>query len=106
MSLVKVIIGISAALLAVAAAAYVFWLKPQLEFAEIATAFGAKKFCSCLYVAELTEAQCKLDFTDDVSMATFIPEDRAVTVQVLGGRMSSRAVYKDGQGCVLDGSTS
>lgn len=101
MNVVKVIIGIGVALIAVAAAAYTFWLKPQIEFAEIATAFGAKKFCSCLYVAELTEDQCKVDFTDDVSMATFIPEDNAVTVEVLGGRISSRAVYEGASGCVL-----
>lgn len=101
MNVVKVIIGIGVASIAVAAAAYTFWLKPQIEFAEIATAFGAKKFCSCLYVAELTEDQCKVDFTDDVSMATFIPEENAVTVEVLGGRISSRAVYEGASGCVL-----
>jgi hypothetical protein len=101
MSVVKVIIGLGVALIAAGVAAYTFWLKPQLEFAEIATAFGAKKFCSCLYVAELTEDQCKVDFTDDVSMATFIPEDKAVTVKVLGGRISSRSVYQEGLGCVL-----
>jgi hypothetical protein len=101
MSVVKVIIGLGVVLIAIATAAYTFWLKPQIEFAEIATAFGAKKFCSCLYVAELTVDQCKVDFTDDVSMATFIPEDRAVTVEVLGGRISSRAVYEDETGCVL-----
>ncbi|MGJ8561222.1 MAG: hypothetical protein ACSHX3_13385 [Litorimonas sp.] len=102
MSVVKVIIGLGVALIVVGTAAYAFWLKPQLEFAEIATAFGAKKFCSCLYVAELTVDQCKADFTDDVSMATFTSEDQAVTVEVLGGRMSSRAVYNEGLGCVLN----
>lgn len=101
MSVVKVIIGLGVALIAIGVAAYAFWLKPQLEFAEIATAFGAKKFCSCLYVAELSVDQCKIDFTDDVSMATFIPEDKAVTVDVMGGRISSRAIYQEGLGCVL-----
>lgn len=101
MSVVKVIIGLGVALIAIGFSAYAFWLKPQLEFAEIATAFGAKKFCSCLYVAELSVDQCKIDFTDDVSMATFIPEDKAVTVDVMGGRISSRAIYQEGLGCVL-----
>lgn len=101
MRAVKVIIGLGLVGVALGTAAYAFWLKPQLEFAEIATAFGAKKFCSCLYVAELSEDQCKADFTDDVSMATFLPEDKAVTVEVFGGRISSRAVYEGATGCVL-----
>lgn len=101
MSGVKVIIGLGVVVIGIGTMAYMIWLKPQLEFAEIATAFAAKKFCSCLYVAELSVDQCKIDFTDDVSMATFIAEDGAATVKVLGGRISSRAVYQEGLGCVL-----
>ena len=101
MSIVKVIVGIGVAAIAIASGLYLFWLKPQLEYAEVATAFAAKKYCSCLYVAELTAEQCKTDFTDDVSMATFIVEDKAATVEVLGGRISTRAVYEEGLGCVI-----
>jgi len=101
MSIVKVIMGIGVAVAAIVSGLYLFWLKPQIEFAEVATAFSAKKFCSCLHVAGLSVDQCKADFTDDVSIATFIAEDKAATVEVMGGRISSRAVYEDGLGCVL-----
>lgn len=101
MKVVKVIMGFGVVLFAIGVAAYMFWLKPQLAFADVATNFAAKKFCSCIYVAGLTEDQCRVDFTDDVSIATFILEDRAVRVDVLGGRVSSRAVYQGATGCVL-----
>jgi len=101
MSVVKVILAITALLIAAIGAAYLFWLRPQLEFAQIGTAYGAKKMCSCLHVAELTLDQCKADFTEDISMVTFIPEEAAVTVEVLGGRVSNRAIYRPGLGCAL-----
>ena len=101
MSIVKVIMGLGLALVAIVTGLYLFKVKPTLEFAEVATAFGAKKFCSCLHVAELSVDQCKADFTDDVSMATFIPEADGARVEVLGGRISSRAIYSEKTGCTL-----
>ncbi|GLQ22641.1 hypothetical protein GCM10007853_05150 [Algimonas ampicilliniresistens] len=101
MSAVKVIITILALLFAAVGAAYQFWLKPQIEFAQIGTAYGAKKMCSCLNVSELSLDQCKADFTEDISMVTFIPDKNAVTVEVLGGRISNRAIYRPGLGCTL-----
>ena len=80
---------------------YSVWLKPQLEFAAVATAFAAKKACSCVHVAKLSFEQCRADFTDDVSMATFTPGENRMTVSVLGGRVSSEAVYTPGLGCRL-----
>jgi hypothetical protein len=80
---------------------YSVWLKPQLEFAAVATAFAAKKACSCVHVAKLSFEQCQSDFTDDVSMATFTQGDNSMIVSVLGGRVSSEAVYTPGLGCRL-----
>ncbi|MEL6686192.1 MAG: hypothetical protein AAFP97_01065 [Pseudomonadota bacterium] len=101
MKIVKVIIAMGVILGLMAGAAYTFWLKPQLEFANVATAFAAKKVCSCLHVAEMSLEQCRADFTDDVSMATIIAEGQTVTVEVLGGRVSSRAVHTPDLGCTL-----
>jgi len=101
MSAVKVIIAIFVLLIVGAVAAYQFWLKPQIEFAQIGTAYGAKKMCSCLNVSELSLDQCKADFTEDISMVTFIPEENAVTVEVMGGRITNRAIYRPGLGCTL-----
>ena len=80
-----------------------FWLfvRPMLAFAPIASAYGAKKVCSCVFVAERSLEQCKVDFTEDVSAATFIQEDSAVRVEILGGRYTERAEFTEGQGCRL-----
>lgn len=105
MRVVKVIISLGLGAVAILSGLYLFWLKPQLEYAEIATAFAAKKFCSCLHVAGLTEDQCRVDFTDDVSMATFIPQDNGAVVEVLDGKITSRATYRSQIGCVLEPDT-
>lgn len=101
MKIVKVIIAIVIVLGLIAGAAYTFWLKPQLDFARVATAFAAKKVCSCLHVAEMTLDQCRVDFTDDVSMATISVEGEIVTVSVLEGRVSSQAIHTPDLGCRL-----
>lgn len=101
MKAVKVILVIVSVVLLCAAAAYQVWLKPQLTYAKIAASYGAKKFCSCLHVAELTVDQCQADFSEDVSMATFIPEDNGARVEFLGGHISARAEFREGLGCTL-----
>lgn len=101
MKAVKVILTIVALLLVAGGVAYQVWLKPQLVYADVAANYAAKKFCSCLFVAELTVDQCKADFSEDVSMATFIPDADGASVEILGGRISARAQYRDGLGCTL-----
>lgn len=101
MKIVKVILILGVLIAFLAGVAYVVWIKPQLEFARVATAFAAKKVCSCLHVAEMSLDQCRADFTDDVSMATIEADGQTVTVEVLDGRISSRAVHTPGLGCTL-----
>ena len=76
-------------------------IAPQLAFAEVATAFAAKKACSCVYVVGRSLEACERDFTDDVSMAQFSADGQSVSVEVLGGRISARAVYTPDLGCAL-----
>ncbi|MEM9600864.1 MAG: hypothetical protein AAF926_07570 [Pseudomonadota bacterium] len=101
MKAVKVILVIIAVLFGTGLLAYQIWLKPQLDYASIAANYGAKKFCSCIFVADLTAEQCEADFSEDVSMATFIVEDNAARVEFLGGRISARAVHREDLGCTL-----
>lgn len=101
MRVVKVIIGLGLGLVIAGGLGYTLWLKPQLEFASVATAYGAKKMCSCLFVSDLSLDSCKADFTEDISMVDFTPDETGVTVEVLGGRISARADYQSGLGCAL-----
>ncbi|MEM7728158.1 MAG: hypothetical protein AAF311_02670 [Pseudomonadota bacterium] len=101
MKLVKVIIAVAALLGLAAGAGYALWLKPQLEFAAVATAFSAKKVCSCLHVAGLSMEACEADFTDDVSIVEFRAEGDSVTAEVLGGRVSALARHRPAYGCQL-----
>jgi hypothetical protein len=101
MKVVKVIVVVALVLLGAAWAGYALWLKPQLQFAQVATAFAAKKVCSCLHVAELPMEVCEADFTDDVSMVSFQADGNVVSAEVLGGRISSVARHTPGLGCAL-----
>lgn len=101
MKVVKVIMVLAGLLLALAVAAYVFWLRPQLRFAEVGTAYGSKQMCSCLFVSDMSLDQCQADLGDDLAAVTFIREEAAVTAQVLDGRISNRAEHVPGLGCKL-----
>lgn len=68
-----------------------FFLKDQVAYAKIATAYGAKMVCSCRFVAERPMASCMTDFTTDVSMITFTQADTSIRASVLGGLVSSEA---------------
>ena len=83
-------------------AAWQLWLGEQVAFAKVATAYGAKKVCSCLYVGGRDMALCEADFTEDVSLVSFEADGSGVTASVLGGLVSERAVHHDGQGCRLE----
>lgn len=81
--------------------AYAVLARPVLQFAPIASAYGAKKVCSCVFVAERDLDSCRVDFTEDVSAVTFTRERDAIRADLLNGRFAERAVFTPGQGCRL-----
>ena len=98
---VKVISWLAAIFALAVVAGYILFARPLLQFAPLASAYGAKKVCSCVFVAERDLEACKADFTEDVSAATFVLEESAVRVEILGGRYVERAEYRGGLGCTL-----
>ena len=84
-----------------AVGAYAVFLRPLLQFAPIASAYGAKKVCSCVFVAERSLDACRTDFTEDVSAVTFTQGRDAIEASLLDGRITERAVFTAGQGCRL-----
>ena len=79
-----------------------FFLKDQVAYAKIATAYGAKMVCSCRFVAERPMESCLTDFTTDISMVSFTKSETAIRASVLGGLVSSEARNTGpGTGCTL-----
>lgn len=114
MKFVKVILIILASLSVAFGAFWQFYLKEQVAFAKVATAYGAKMVCSCRFVAEREMESCRGDFTEDVSQIDFDVSDH--TAQKDGNILSSRksvtasapfglsrdtAVFEPGLGCTL-----
>ncbi|WP_084396242.1 hypothetical protein [Henriciella aquimarina] len=101
MKLVKIfavglaIIGLAGALV------WQVWLKDQVAYAKVATAYGAKMVCSCRFVAGREMESCKGDFTADVSAVTFSEDGETIRASVLGGVISAEADHEEGLGCVL-----
>lgn len=82
-------------------AAWHFWLREQAEFAQIASAYGAKMVCSCRFVAERPMESCLTDFTTDVSILRFNERNSTIRVSVPGGFIHSEASFSPGLGCTL-----
>ena len=101
MNLVKALLVIVAVLAAIGAAVWQFWLKDQVAYAEVATAYGAKMVCSCLHVAERDMASCRNDFTSDFDAVKFSDDGRVTRASVLGGPVKSDAAFEPGLGCTL-----
>ncbi|MBU1287167.1 MAG: hypothetical protein KJ871_05515 [Alphaproteobacteria bacterium] len=101
MKLVKVLLITLAVLLVIAGLGWQFWLKEQVAFAKVATAYGAKQVCSCLHVGERPMASCMDDFTVDISAVTVTDDGAVTTASVLGGVVKSEASYSPGLGCTL-----
>ncbi|MEO0550827.1 MAG: hypothetical protein AAFZ91_12985 [Pseudomonadota bacterium] len=113
MKLVKGILILAAVLAFAAATIWQFWLKNQIEFAKITTAYSAKMVCSCQFVAERTFESCLGDFTEDISQVSFNVsssrtlqdgEERAedtITASALGGLVKNQARFEPGLGCTL-----
>jgi predicted negative regulator of RcsB-dependent stress response len=78
-----------------------FWLKGQVAYAEVATAYGAKMVCSCLHVAERPMESCRQDFTADMSAVSFSDADGTTRAEVLGGLVRAEAKFEPGLGCTL-----
>lgn len=101
MKFVKAILFVVVIIALLGGGAWQFWLKDQVAFGKLATAYGAKMACSCRFVAEREMESCKTDFTVDVSPFTFTEFDAGVEVSVLNGLVASRAEYTPGLGCTV-----
>ena len=101
MKVVKVLLITFGVMLVLIGVGWQVWLKDQVAYAKIATAYGAKQVCSCLHVAERPMDSCMDDFTTDIS-AVRIADDGAVTrASVLGGLVDAKARFEPGLGCTL-----
>ncbi|MGA1341962.1 MAG: hypothetical protein ACO33A_02780 [Hyphomonas sp.] len=67
------------------------FLKDQVAFARIASAYGAKMVCSCRFVAGRPMESCLTDFTADLSQIKFKESGDTIRASVLGGLISSQA---------------
>lgn len=101
MTKVKTLLIVLAVLGLAGAALWQVWLKDQVAFAEMATAYGAKMVCSCRFVAGRDMDSCRRDFTVDISAFTFEEGEAHVRTSVLGGLVSARAQHTPGMGCAL-----
>ncbi len=101
MKLVKVFAVIAVVLAIGAGIGWQVWLKDQVAYAKVATAYRAKMVCSCRFVAGREMDSCMQDFTVDISAVTVSEEEDTITASVLGGAIKSRAAFEDGLGCAL-----
>ena len=113
MKLVKALLIVGLAILVIGGINWHFWIKQQVAFAQVATAYGAKQVCSCQFVAERAFDSCLGDFTEDVSAVSFrvsssqVTENGnttvndTVTASVLGGLIKNRARFEPGLGCTV-----
>lgn len=113
MKLVKVLLIAATVSALIFGAFWQFWLKDQIQFAQVGTAYSAKMVCSCRFVAERPMASCQKDFTLDLSAINFSVSsslavkdgvesvDNTVIASVLGGLVKSEARYEPGLGCAL-----
>ena len=110
---VKTVLIVVFVLAIIGAGIWQFWLKQQIAFAQVATAYGAKQVCSCRFVATRETESCLVDFTADFGAVNFdvsssrvtengaTRSDDTVTASVLGGLIKSRARYEAGLGCAV-----
>ena len=101
MNRVKVLLVLAGLAIVASGLGWQFWLKGQLAYADVATAYGAKVVCSCLHVAEREMDSCRHDFTADMSIVSFSDRNNVTRASVLGGLASARAQFEPGLGCTL-----
>jgi len=68
MKFTKAFLILLAVLALVSAAAWQFFLKEQVAFGKVASAYAAKQICSCRFVSKREMESCKTDFTQDISV--------------------------------------
>ena len=88
-------------LLVAGVAAWYFWLRPQLTFADMASAYAAKMVCSCRFIGERPMDSCLTDFTADISALTVTEDGPRIRASALGGRIAAEAAFTPGLGCTL-----
>ncbi|WP_300391399.1 hypothetical protein [Henriciella sp.] len=101
MKLVKILLVVVGLLAVSGALFWQIWLKEQVAYAKVATAYGAKMVCSCRFVAEREMSSCMEDFTEDLSAVSFSEGEDKIRTSVLGGVVSAEARYENGLGCTL-----
>ena len=101
MKVVKVLLITFGVMLVLIGVGWQFWLKDQVAFAKVATAYGAKQVCSCLHVAERDLDSFRGDFTTDMSAVSFADDGAETRATVLGGLVSAKARFAPGLGCTL-----
>lgn len=78
------------------------FLKDQMAFARIATAYAAKQTCSCLHVSGRSLQNCRTDYdAKDLARLAIIPSGETVRASVLGGAISATAHHTPGFGCSI-----
>ncbi len=100
MKFIKAFLIILIVLAVIGGALWHFFLKEQVGFGKVATAYAAKQVCSCRFVSEREMASCQTDFTQDISQLKISETEDSVTASALG-IISATASYEPGLGCVL-----
>ena len=101
MKLVKTLLIVGVTLCVIGGLAWQFFLKRQVAYAEVATAYNAKMVCSCLHVAGRGMDSCREDFTSDMSVLSLADSGDTTTASILGGVVKSEARFEPGLGCTL-----
>ncbi|WP_435419209.1 hypothetical protein WAB17_06550 [Parerythrobacter aurantius] len=91
------------AVLAAAAAVFLWFRTPIGGYAETGTAYAARVGCSCRFVAGRTMEDCAKDKLAGMELVTLSEDagERSVTARFLL-LASDTARLRDGYGCVLD----
>lgn len=86
----------------VIAMALALYLKDQIAFARIATAYVAQQTCACLHVSARSEASCRSDYrAEDIARISVTQTGQEVRASVLGGLVSAKSRNSEGYGCTL-----
>ena len=103
MKTIKVFLIAAGVLAVIGGLFWQFFLRGQVEYAQLATAYTAKQVCSCRFVAAREMASCQNDFTENVSAVKLTEGSDAagefIKASVLWGMVSAKAEHVDGMGC-------